>query len=104
MRPLCGAGGLGSAFGNFRAVGPETSVCSSIPCYRVAVEGETELQMAKRHVREGAQRIARQRELLSELRDHGHAKVADAAEALLVLFIAIQRESIGHVKRIVQRQ
>jgi hypothetical protein len=56
--------------------------------------------MAERHVREGAERIRRQSELLCELRDHGHAKVAAAAEDLLALFKAVQRESIAHAKRI----
>ena len=64
--------------------------------------GETELEMAERHVREGALRIERQRELVAELTDHGHAKVADQAHDLLALFLAIQRESVKHVERLLE--
>ncbi|MBC7770679.1 MAG: hypothetical protein H7124_17995 [Phycisphaerales bacterium] len=65
--------------------------------------GETALAMCKRHVREGAARIARQRVLAEQLRDHGHSDLADHADALLAQFVWIQEESVVHMERLMAR-
>jgi hypothetical protein len=64
---------------------------------------ETPLEMAKRHVREGADRIERQRILAEQIRARGDVTLAAQAETLLAEFLAIQAESIAHMKRLMRR-
>ncbi|AZO12913.1 hypothetical protein EN817_11335 [Mesorhizobium sp. M3A.F.Ca.ET.174.01.1.1] len=59
---------------------------------------ETQLEMAQRHVREGEERIARQRDLIERLAEHGHP--TDEAVKMLQEFQAIQLEHITHLERL----
>jgi hypothetical protein len=61
-------------------------------------EGETELEIVRRHVEDGVQCIARQRALIAQLR-RDHLPV-DEAEALLATFQDIQRLHEEHLARI----
>jgi hypothetical protein len=61
-------------------------------------DGETEPDMIRRHVEEGAQHIAQQRALIGHLRQEDLA--TGEAEALLVLFEDIQRQHQDHLARI----
>ncbi|AWB20789.1 hypothetical protein DA075_07555 [Methylobacterium currus] len=61
-------------------------------------EGETELDMVRRHVEEGAQHIAQQRALIVHLRREDLP--TSEAEALLVLFEDLQRQHQDHLARI----
>src|SRR5215510_6826748 len=47
---------------------------------------ETKLDMAKRHVREAEEHVARQRRLVADLRRDEHYDMAEKAEALLQTF------------------
>ena len=60
--------------------------------------GETELEMVRRHVREGYGHIARQREIIAELRASGRSIVL--AEALLATFLTAQAAHEAHLARI----
>ena len=60
---------------------------------------ETKLEMAERHVREGAERIARQKSLIETLIRGGHEKLLPQAHGLLVEFEAIQAMSEDHLAR-----
>src|SRR5262245_62337756 len=60
---------------------------------------ETRIQMALRHVREGAERIARQRQLVGGLRRAGYP--ADTAERLLAIFEETQVLHVRHLERLV---
>jgi hypothetical protein len=59
---------------------------------------ETELEMAERHVREGAAHVARQKELLEQLRRDGHDDTQ--AEELLTVFEATLQEHRDDLERI----
>lgn len=61
---------------------------------------ETVLQMVERHVREGAERIARQRALVDRLANRG-LPVYDAV-VMLQGFEAIQREHVAHLSRLLK--
>jgi hypothetical protein len=61
--------------------------------------GETELQMVQRHIREGADRIERQRVALARLRATGHP-ATKLAEALLVTLEAAQRQHEADLERL----
>jgi hypothetical protein len=47
---------------------------------------ETQLEMAKRHVREGEEHVARQRVLIARLRQNGHAAAVGVAQIILGTF------------------
>lgn len=71
-------------------------------CYTNSMrEGETELDMIKRHVQDGVRHIAKQRALIDRLRRRGLP--TDQAEALLVNFELIQRQHQDHLSRIEAR-
>jgi hypothetical protein len=60
--------------------------------------GESELDMVKRHVRDGAVQVARQREIVAAL---GKAcRTVAMAESLLALFVSIQDAHLAHLARI----
>jgi hypothetical protein len=52
---------------------------------------ESHLAMAERHVRGGQARIARQGELLAEMRADNHPCAAAEAEAILATFLQCQK-------------
>jgi hypothetical protein len=60
--------------------------------------GETELEMVRRHIREGYAHVARQYEIIVELRASGHSIVL--AEALLATFLTTQTAHENHLARI----
>ena len=60
--------------------------------------GESELDMVKRHVRDGEVQVARQREIVAALGKTGRA--VDMAESLLALFVSIQDAHLAHLTRI----
>ena len=60
---------------------------------------ETKLEMAERHVRQGAKRIYRQKVLIETLIRDGHARMLLQAQGLLVEFEAIQAMSEDHLAR-----
>ncbi len=64
-------------------------------------EGETELDMVRRHVKNGAQHIAKQRALITRLRRKGLSTAE--AEALLATFEDLQRQHQDHFARIKAR-
>lgn len=59
---------------------------------------ETDLKMVRRHVRQGAARVARQSQLVAELRADGWP--TEAAERLLANFEEIQRQHEAHLARL----
>lgn len=59
---------------------------------------ETKLEMARRHVREGAAHVARQREIAVGLRADGLP--AGAAEQLLITFENLQEQHEAHLARL----
>jgi len=59
---------------------------------------ETELEMVERHVREGARQVARQAEIVADLRARGYP--SEIAEALLARFQEVQRLHQAHLCRI----
>ena len=59
---------------------------------------ETELEMARRHVRQGIARVARQLQLVAELRIDG--RPTEIAEQLLACFEDIQRQHEAHLARL----
>ena len=62
------------------------------------MEEESELAMVQRHVRQGAEIITRQREVLSHLQ--ARKQPTEEAEALLMSFEHIQRQHEEHLERI----
>ncbi|WP_292322649.1 hypothetical protein [Mesorhizobium sp.] len=58
------------------------------------------MEMAERHVREGAERIARQRALIDRLADRG-LPIYDAV-VMLQAFEAAQREHVAHFQRMLK--
>lgn len=61
-------------------------------------ENEDFLEQAERHVLENAERIAKQKDLILELRRGGHAEMLKEAEALLRTFEDFQRVGMDHLK------
>ena len=61
-------------------------------------EEESELAMVQRHVREGAEHVARQRELLARLQVDGQP--TEEALALLTNFEDLQRQHEVHLARL----
>src|SRR5262245_41294285 len=61
---------------------------------------ETKLEMAFRHVKEGAVRVARQRELVKELQWGGHA--TDNAQRLLITFEQLQHMHEAHLEALLR--
>lgn len=59
---------------------------------------ETELMMVRRHIRDGAGHIAKQRALIARLRQKGLP--TEEAEALLVTFEDMQRQHEDHLARV----
>ncbi|ACA21280.1 hypothetical protein M446_7062 (plasmid) [Methylobacterium sp. 4-46] len=64
--------------------------------------GETELEMVRRHVEEGAEHIAKQRALIARLSEDGLP--TQEAEALLVTFEDLQRQHEDHLARTLAKQ
>ena len=62
------------------------------------MEGETELEMVRRYVREGKGQVQQQGELLARLQDQGAP--TDVAVTLLKLFKDIQRQHEAHLTRL----
>jgi hypothetical protein len=60
--------------------------------------GETLLQMAERHVREGEEHVAKQRRIVADLREGGHP--TRVAETLLDEFEATLADHRAHLARI----
>ncbi|MBD8909403.1 hypothetical protein [Methylorubrum zatmanii] len=63
---------------------------------------ETELEMVRRHIKEGAEHLTKQRALIARLRDAGFSSAE--AEALLVNFEHSQRQHEDHLARIMSKQ
>ncbi|THK37087.1 hypothetical protein EHS39_16725 [Ensifer sp. MPMI2T] len=61
-------------------------------------EGETEIEMVRRHVRDGAAVVARQQELVGRLLVNGLA--TQAAEQMLAQFESAQRQHQEHLDRL----
>jgi hypothetical protein len=60
---------------------------------------ETDLEIAERKVRETAGHMERQRELITELHNHGFAQeLIDLAESLLAKFATIHAEHVAHLQ------
>lgn len=64
--------------------------------------GETELEMVRRHVREGERIVVNQRALIDRLK--ASDRPIDEAEILLANFQAVQRQHEEHLSRIETRQ
>lgn len=64
-------------------------------------EDESELEMVRRHVREGAAAVERQRAIVSELEADGLS--IDVAVTLLSQFEAIQAQHEAHLERILAK-
>lgn len=62
------------------------------------MEGETELEMVRRHIREGEGHLKRQGELLARLRERGAP--TDLAITLLEQFKDFQRQHEAHLIRL----
>jgi hypothetical protein len=60
--------------------------------------GETEIEMVRRHVREGIEILARQRALIDRLRDRGLP--IEAATQMLAEFEDTQRQHQAHLVRL----
>ncbi|WP_245513604.1 MULTISPECIES: hypothetical protein [unclassified Mesorhizobium] len=58
------------------------------------------MEMAERHVREGAERIARQRALIDSLAERG-LPIYDAV-VMLQAFEAAQRQHVAHLERLLK--
>jgi hypothetical protein len=65
---------------------------------RIMAQGETELQMVQRHVREGEANVRRQREIVTEMSGRG-AQEAIAID-LLQQFLDVLRMHREHLARI----
>lgn len=59
---------------------------------------ETELEMTRRHVQQGARHLAQQRELVAKLRANGQS--TEAALQLLATFEATQQQHKAHLARL----
>jgi hypothetical protein len=65
---------------------------------RMIMQVETELEMVHRHIREGIAGIARQREVIADLRGAGHS--TETPEKLLALYERVQRCHEAHFARL----
>ena len=61
---------------------------------------QEQLKEAGRHVATGAFRVARQRELISELERRGYTELAARGEELLVSFNELQALHIAHLAQL----
>ncbi|PIK73757.1 hypothetical protein CS379_06605 [Methylobacterium frigidaeris] len=61
-------------------------------------DGETELDMVQRHVKDGARHIVKQRAVIDRLQRCNLP--TEDAEALLILFEGIQRQHQEHLARL----
>lgn len=61
-------------------------------------EKETELELVRHHVREGAGHVARQRKIVAGL--HADAFLTEIAKQLLVVFEDAQRLHMAHLARL----
>ena len=62
---------------------------------------EPELQMVRRHIREGAAIVLRKTAIVAELTKAGHDSTM--AESLLYVFETLQAQHVAHLGRIVER-
>lgn len=69
-----------------------------------AIMAETELEMAQRHVRRGDELIAHQRRHAAELRSEGDARAAEAADQLLIQFVALQAQNLAHLRWVLTKR
>ena len=60
--------------------------------------GELEIDMVRRHVRQGAVIVARQEQLITRLRATGYP--SEFAEKVLISFLEIQTEHVTHLQRL----
>jgi DNA-binding ferritin-like protein len=58
----------------------------------------TALHIAERHVREGQQRIARQREIIEEMERDGHKRTAQVARTVLVQLVRALEPAQQHLR------
>jgi hypothetical protein len=58
------------------------------------------LTLTEEHVALSEKHIARQRELICELENNGHAQLAESAKRLLALFCELEAEHIVHRDRL----
>ena len=65
-------------------------------------EPETELEMVRRHVREGMAHVTRQREIVADFEDHGFP--IDLARELLSEFEATLGEHERHLMRLIDER
>ena len=65
---------------------------------------ETDVEMAQRHVEDGASLIERQRALIDYLHVNGHPDTAKRAEALLQALLSIQAEYLIHARRLADQR
>lgn len=65
---------------------------------------ETPVEMGLRHVREGGERIARQRQRMDELARDGHRDAWLQAEKFLVELEAFQRTAESHLEEAIDRE
>ena len=64
------------------------------------MSGETELEMVRRHVREGIEHVARQYIIINKLRVGKYP--VDLAEELLLVFQSVQIQHEAHLDRILK--
>lgn len=68
------------------------------PAEEAVMEGETELEMVQRHIREGEGHLRRQGELITRLQELGAP--TDIATSLLEQFTDCQRQHKEHLTRL----
>ena len=66
------------------------------------ISRETELEMVRRHIREGEGHLADQRAVIDRLTMTNHP--TEAAEALLATFESVQRQHEAHFKRVMAEE
>jgi len=64
------------------------------------MSGETELEMVRRHVREGIEHVARQYTIINKLRMGNYS--IELAEEILLVFQSIQIQHEAHLDRILK--
>ena len=65
---------------------------------------ETDVEVAQRHVEDGANLIERQRALIEYLHANGHAETARRAEGLLQELLSIQAEYLIHARQLADKR